>query len=304
MLADRLVLLDHLTRGRLMIGVGPGALPSDAFMMGIDPAKQRDMMEEGLEAILLLLEGKAPVTMETEWFKLVQARLQMRPFQRPYPEVAVAAQISPAGPRAAGKFGCGLLSIGATSAAGGFDILGSHWEVMDERAAEFGTTVDRAKWRLVGPMHIADTKEQAVADVAFGLEEWVDYFQRVAALPIAPDTTNFDSLVDALIASGFAVIGTVDDAVAQIERLRVQSGGFGTFLLMGHEWADTAATRHSYELFARYVAPQFQDSSRTLTASRDWAAENRPEFIGAAGNAVMSAIVKHQEEKANKNAHA
>jgi limonene 1,2-monooxygenase len=304
MLADRLVLLDHLTRGRLMIGVGPGALPSDAFMMGIDPAKQRDMMEEGLEAILLLLEGKAPVTMETEWFKLVQARLQMRPFQRPYPEVAVAAQISPAGPRAAGKFGCGLLSIGATSAAGGFDILGSHWEVMDERAAEFGTTVDRAKWRLVGPMHIADTKEQAIADVAFGLEEWVDYFQRVAALPIAPDTTNFDSLVDALIASGFAVIGTVDDAVAQIERLRVQSGGFGTFLLMGHEWADTAATRHSYELFARYVAPQFQDSSRTLTASRDWAAENRPEFIGAAGNAVMSAIVKHQEEKANKNAHA
>jgi limonene 1,2-monooxygenase len=304
MLADRLVLLDHLTRGRLMIGVGPGALPSDAFMMGIDPAKQRDMMEEGLEAILLLLEGKAPVTMETEWFKLVQARLQMRPYQRPYPEVAVAAQVSPAGPRAAGKYGCGLLSIGATSAAGGFDILGSHWEVMDERAAEFGTTVDRAKWRLVGPMHIADTREQAIADVAFGLEEWVDYFQRVAALPIAPDTTNFESVVDALIASGFAVIGTVDDAVAQIERLRVQSGGFGTFLLMGHEWADTAATRHSYELFARYVAPQFQDSSRTLTASRDWAAENRPEFIGAAGNAVMSAIVKHQEEKAAKATNA
>jgi limonene 1,2-monooxygenase len=300
MLADRLVLLDHLTRGRLMIGVGPGALPSDAFMMGIDPAKQRDMMEEGLEAILLLLEGKAPVTMETEWFRLVQARLQMRPFQRPYPEVAVAAQISPAGPRAAGKFGCGLLSIGATSAAGGFDILGSHWEVMDERAAEFGTTVDRAKWRLVGPMHIADTKEQAIADVAFGLEEWVDYFQRVAALPIAPDTTNFDSLVDALIASGFAVIGTVDDAIAQVDRLRTQSGGFGTFLLMGHEWADTAATRHSYELIARYVAPRFQGSADTLTNSRDWAAENRPEFIGAAGNAVMSAIQKHHEEKAAK----
>jgi limonene 1,2-monooxygenase len=302
-LADRLVLLDHLTRGRLMIGVGPGALPSDAFMMGIDPAKQRDMMEESLEAILLLLEGKEPVTMETDWFKLVGARLQMRPFQRPYPEVAVAAQVSPAGPRAAGRFGCSLLSIGATSAAGGFDILGSHWEVMDERAAEFGTTVDRSKWRLVGPMHIADTKEQAIADVAFGLEQWVDYFQRVAALPIAPDTTNFDSLVDAIIGSGFAVIGTVDDAIAQIERLRAQSGGFGSFLLMGHEWADTAATRHSYELFARYVAPVFQDSSRTLTASRDWAAENRPAFIGAAGNAVMSAIQKHQEEKASKSAN-
>ncbi|HEY5097004.1 MAG TPA: LLM class flavin-dependent oxidoreductase [Acidimicrobiales bacterium] len=302
MLADRLVLLDHLTRGRLMIGVGPGALPSDAFMMGIDPARQRDMMEESLEAILLLLEGREPVTMETDWFKLVGARLQMRPYQRPYPEVAVAAQVSPAGPRAAGKFGCSLLSIGATS-AGGFDVLGAHWDVMDERAEEFGTTVDRSKWRLVGPMHIADTKEQAIKDVEFGLEEWVDYFQRVAALPLAPDTTNFESLVDALNASGFAVIGTVEDAIAQVARLRTQSKGFGTFLLMGHEWADTEATRHSYELIARYVAPEFQDSSSTLTASRDWAAENRPEFIGAAGNAVMSAIQKHHDEKAAKSAN-
>ena len=304
MLADRMVLLDHLTRGRLMIGVGPGALPSDAFMMGIDPANQRDMMEEALDAILLLLEGKEPVSMKTDWFTLVEARLQLRPYQRPFPEVAVAAQVSPAGPRAAGRFGCSLLSIGATSAAGGFDILGAHWDVMEERAAEFGTVVDRAKWRLVGPMHLADTKEQAIADVAFGLEEWVDYFQRVAALPLAPDTTNFESLVDALIASGFAVIGTVEDAIAQIDRLRTQSGGFGSFLLMGHEWADTAATRHSYELFARYVAPQFQGTSQTLTASRDWAAENRPQFIGAAGNAVMSAIQKHHEEKATKSAHA
>jgi limonene 1,2-monooxygenase len=302
MLADRLVLLDHLTRGRLMVGVGPGALPSDAFMMGIDPAKQRDMMEESLEAILLLFAGDEPVSYETDWFKLVKARLQMRPYQRPFPEVAVAAQISPAGPRAAGRFGCSLLSIGATS-AGGFDILGAHWDVMEERAAEFGTTVDRSKWRLVGPVHIADTKEQAIEDVGFGLAEWVDYFQRVAALPLAPDTTNHASLVDALNASGFAVIGTVEDAVNQVERLRTQSKGFGTFLLMGHEWADTAATRHSYELMARYVAPEFQGSSRTLTASRDWAADNRPEFIGAAGAAVMSAIEKHQEEKEQKAAN-
>jgi limonene 1,2-monooxygenase len=300
MLADRLVLLDHLTRGRLMIGVGPGALPSDAFMMGIDPARQRDMMEESLEAILLLLAGAGPVTYATDWFQLVKARLQLRPYQRPYPEIAVAAQISPAGPRAAGRFGCSLLSIGATT-AGGFDILGAHWDVMEERADEFGTTVDRSKWRLVGPMHIADTREQAIADVAFGLPEWVDYFQRVAALPLAPDTTNHETLVDALNASGFAVIGTVEDAIDQVARLQAQSKGFGTFLLMGHEWADTAATRHSYELIARYVAPRFQGTAESLTASRDWAAESRPEFIGAAGAAVMSAIEKHQHEKEAKS---
>jgi limonene 1,2-monooxygenase len=300
MLADRMVLLDHLTRGRVMIGVGPGALPSDAFMMGIDPAKQRDMMEESFEAILRLFAGET-VSMETDWFTLRNARLQLLPYQRPFPEVAVAAQVSPSGPRLAGRFGSSLLSLGATT-EGGFDVLGSHWQVMEERAEEFSTIVDRNKWRLVGPMHIAESKEQAIADVAFGLEEWVDYFQRVAALPIAPNTDNFASLVDALNASGIAVIGTPDDAIAQIERLQVQSGGFGTYLCMGHEWADTAATRHSYELMARYVAPHFQDTSRTLTSSRDWAAENRPEFIGAAGSAIMSAIQKHHDEKAEKAA--
>src|SRR3954470_5448623 len=105
MLADRMVLLDHLTKGRVMLGCGPGALPSDAYMMGIEVAKQRDMMEEGLESILRLLEGET-VTMQTDWFTLREARLQLLPYTRPRMEVAVAAQVSQAGPRAAGGFGC------------------------------------------------------------------------------------------------------------------------------------------------------------------------------------------------------
>jgi limonene 1,2-monooxygenase len=296
-LADRMVLLDHLTRGRLMMGVGPGALPSDAFMMGIDPALQRDMMEQALEAILLLLRGEEPVNYEADWFTLRDARLQLRPYQRPHFEVAVAAQVSPAGPRAAGRFGCSLLSIGATS-QNGFDSLGYHWGVMEQRSAEFATTVDRNRWRLVGPMHIAETKEQAVRDCAFGLADWIDYFTRVAALPLAPDTTNYADIVDAMNASGLAVIGTPDDAIAQIKRLAEQSQGFGTYLLMAHEWADRVETLRSYELFARYVMPAFQGSAETLIASRDWAADNRPTFIGAAGAAVFTAIQNHNDERA------
>jgi limonene 1,2-monooxygenase len=296
MLADRMQLLDHLTRGRVMFGVGPGALPSDAFMMGIEVAKQRDMMEQALEAILLLLRGDEPVNFETDWFTLRDARLQLPSFQSPHLEVAVAAQVSPAGPRAAGRFGCSLLSIGATNAAG-FDILGAHWNVMEERAAQFGTTVERARWRLVGPMHLAETREQAAKDVAFGLADWIDYFERVAALPLAPDTANHESLVDAINASGLAVIGTPDDAVAQIRRLVDQSGGFGTYLLMAHEWADTEPTRRSYELFSRYVIPAVTGSAARQVVSRDWAAENRPTFIGEAGAAVFTAIQKHWAEK-------
>lgn len=296
LLADRMVLLDHLTRGRVKFGVGPGALPSDAFMLGIAPDRQREMMEEALEAILALLTGDGPVTRRTDWFTLDQARLQLRPYQRPCFEVAVAAQISPAGPRTAGRFGASLLSLGATT-LGGFDALTSHWQVAEERAAEFGQTMDRGRWRLVGPMHVAETEAQARQDVEHGLADWVRYFREVAALQLAPPTDDTTELVDAMNATGFAVIGTPDMAAAQIERLVERSGGFGTYLLMAHEWADPAATLRSFELFMRYVAPRFTGSAERAVASRDWAASRRGEFVGAAGLAVMKAVQDHHADR-------
>jgi limonene 1,2-monooxygenase len=295
-LADRMVLLDHLTRGRAMFGVGPGALPSDAYMMGIDPARQREMMEESLEAMIALLTDDEPVNMVTDWFTLKDARLQLRPYTHPCFEIGVAAQISPAGPRAAGRFGIALLSLGATT-AGGFDVLGAHWQTAEERAAQFGTSVERRRWRLVGPMHIRETEEQAQADVAYGLADWVSYFQEVAALPIAPNTDDHGTILDAMNASGIAVIGTPEMAVAQIHRLIDQSGGFGTYLFMAHDWADPKATLASYELFAREVMPVFQHSAQRSVRSRNWAADNRPQFIGDAITAVGKAITDHQAEK-------
>ncbi|HUJ65423.1 MAG TPA: LLM class flavin-dependent oxidoreductase [Acidimicrobiales bacterium] len=295
MLADRMVLLDHLTRGRVMLGVGPGALPSDAYMMGIDPARQREMMEESLEAMIALLTDDEPVNMVTDWFTLKDARLQLRPYTHPCFEIGVAAQISPAGPRAAGRFGIALLSLGATT-AGGFDVLGAHWDTAEQRAVQFGATVDRRRWRLVGPMHIRETEEQAQADVAYGLADWVKYFQEVAALPIAPNTDDHGTILDAMNASGIAVIGTPEMAVAQIQRLIDQSGGFGTYLFMAHDWADRQATLASYELFARVVMPVFQHSAERTVRSRNWAADNRPEFMNAAITAVGKAITDHQAE--------
>ena len=65
----------------------------------------------------------------------------------------------------------------------GFDALAHHWNVVEERAAHFGQTVSRRDWRLVGLMHIAETREQAYADVQYGIETWFRYFQKTAAFP-------------------------------------------------------------------------------------------------------------------------
>src|SRR3954451_18241898 len=98
-----------------------------------------------------------------------------------------------------------------------------------------------------------------------GIEQWVDYFRRVAALPLAPEgVEGADAIIDALVDNGFAVIGTPGPAVKPLERLRDQTRGFGTSLLLAHDWADPQATLRSYELFASHVMPGLQDSARTL----------------------------------------
>jgi limonene 1,2-monooxygenase len=171
-------------------------------------------------------------------------------------------------------------------------------------AAEHGQTVSRARWRLVGPMHLAPTMDQARKEVEFGLPAWVDYFQRVAALPLVGEATDTQDMVDAMNASGLAVIGTPEDAAAQIERLWDKSGGFGTYLFMAHDWADREATLRSYELFARFVMPRFQGTLPRLERSRDWAAENRGTFIGRAFEAVGKAIQDHVAERTERKREA
>jgi limonene 1,2-monooxygenase len=298
MLADRFVLLDHLTRGRVILGCGPGQLTSDALMMGIPPDTQRPRMEEALDAIVRLLHGET-VTAHTDWFTLEDARLQLAPYSPQGLDMAVAASLSPAGPRAAGRYGLGLLSIGATTEIG-FDVLAHHWDVMEQRAAEFGQHADRSRWRLVGPMHLADSKEQARRDVEFGILPFARYFRHV--LPASPvgDADDIPGILDFCDQTGFAVIGTPDDAIRQLERLEQQSGGFGTFLVFGHEWADREATFKSYELLARYVMPHFQRQLEPIQASYDWVAGSGGRFVDAATNAINKAIEDHAAEQATR----
>jgi len=297
MLADRINQLDHMTQGRVMFGVGPGALSSDANMMGIPIDRQRDMMDEALGVIVRLLRGEE-VTHDSDWFKLNRARLQMSPYSRPSVEIAVASQVSPTGARAAGRHGLGLLSLGATS-DGGFNALASNWAIAEDLARDSGQVMDRSGWRLVGPMHIAETREQAMSEVRFGLEKWLYYFREIANLPIVPDTEG--DPVEAFLKMPMAVVGTPDDAAAKIQALVDQSGGFGAFLFMAHNWADWAATKHSYELFARYVTPQFQSLNVGRAASMDWVKANKNDFTMQARMAVGARILQHAQEKGAEN---
>jgi limonene 1,2-monooxygenase len=297
--AERIVQLDHMTRGRTMLGVGPGALPTDAQMIGIEQSETRRLMEESLSVIMKLLTSEDPVTFRNERWDLREARLHLRPYSNPLFDVAVAAVASPSGPRLAGKYGVGLLSVGATMAAG-FDALALHWGVMEERAAHYGTAVDRSKWRLVGPVHCAETREQALKDVEYGIEQWFRYFQSVAAFPQMQVVGNSAAEMSAFVnEAGIGAIGTPEDVAAQIERLVKQSnGGFGCYLTLAHEWANPEATRRSYDLIARYVMPRFQGHAHPTMEARSRATAVRDPLASQQLEAVEAMKAKYQAELA------
>lgn len=288
-LADRMVMLDHLTRGRMMFGVGPGQLASDASMLGIAVPEQRRMMEESFDVIMALFRGET-ITTETDWFTVHDGRLQMRPYSNF--DIAVAASISPSGPKLAGRHGVGLLSVAATNPAG-FENLAGHWKVMEEQAAEAGRVVDRSAWRMMGPMHIAETEQQALDNCRFGFERVMNYLAHV--VPTAPTAaTDYGGRVAEMNATGAGVVGTPDMAIAQIQRLIDQSGGFGSYLLFGGDLADHDETVRSYELFAQYVMPHFQDQLAAPQASHDWIVETQGAFVMQ----TVAAIDKSRQEYA------
>lgn len=298
--ADRLMLLDHLTRGRVIGGVGPGSLPTDSAMIGLNPTDTRELLETNLDIVVRLLAGET-VTAKTATHELFDARLQLAPYSDGGIPLAVAAVASPTGARLAGKYGIGLLSIGATLTIEGFDALAYHWGIVEERAAAFGTRVDRESWTLVGPFHIAETDEQARADVKYGIEPWFRYFQKVAAFPqMTMPGERLDEMIDIINDNGTGVIGTPERARAQVQRLWDQSGGFGCMLQMAHEWANPAATKRSAELFAAEVMPHFQGQAQPTLDAAARASEVRDDLAQTQLQAIDHMARKYQDEVGSK----
>ena len=274
MVANRMVLLDHLTRGRVILGCGPGALASDALMLGIKPERQRAMMEESLDAIMRLMSSTEPYTVKTDWFEMNDAVLQLRPYQDPIVPVAVASVESPAGVTLAGKHGASVLSLSVPRDTIRKTSLAELWSIAEETAAEHGKKMHREDWGIVMGMHLAESKEQAFKDIRQGSGNIVtEYFGETLGNPV-PDVPR-DQIVDYMVDHNQWIVGTPDDCIAGIERLQEISGGFGKFMIRVEDWAPRDKIHRSYELLARYVMPHFQGSVQGIEISRDWASERR-----------------------------
>lgn len=276
MVANRIAQLDHMTHGRIMLGVGPGALPGDAYMMGIDPTTQRARMDEALGVILRLFTETEPITYKSDWFELNEAMMQLRPYQKPYMPVAVASVQTPAGVALAGKYGASVLTITVPrDPSSGPSDLENLWSIAEDSAAEHGQTMCRDDWRLVLPVHLAESREEAIEEIRLGAGRYQrEYFEHTMGRDAVIDGP-LEKIIDTMVDIGAWIVGTPDDCIEGIERLDERSGGFGGFLVQTVDWAPREKMLHSYELLARYVMPHFQGTTASTAASNDWAYQRR-----------------------------
>ncbi len=288
MIADRIVQLDYQTRGRAMFGFGPGLLTSDAMMLGIDPETQRDRMADAIDVITRLLAGET-VTRDTDWYRLRDGRLQLRPYSKPRPHLAITSTVTPYGGMLAGRHDLGMLCVAAGSPHG-YDALEYNWNLAGKEAAAKGRTMDKRNYRLMAPFHLAETREKALANVREGFAKWERY-----AYSVNPEGGAAIGLpsVEAINEGGRGAIGTPDDALRVLENYWAKTGGFGAILLLANDWADWEATKRSYELFARYVLPRFEERNAWREESMQWLHSNREGFSGKRKSAQLHAIERH-----------
>jgi limonene 1,2-monooxygenase len=293
--AQRIVQLDHMTGGRVIFGTGPGALPSDAYVLGIDPMVQRDRQDEAVGVIRKLLRGEERFSHESDWFTLKDARLQLLPLQEDLP-FAVASMVSPSGMTLAGKHGTGVLSIGSMSTAG-LQALPTQWGFAEDSAAKHGNTVHREDWRVVLSWHLAETKQQAQEEAKHGLLRWHnEYTVGTLMRPGAVAYDNADQAIEEMSGgdNAMAIIGTPDQLVETVRKLQALTGGFGTVIGFVNDWANPEATRRSWDMVARYVVPEVNGMLDAYRESQNHVIHNR-EVFERAGEAVISKIMENEK---------
>ena len=297
MVADRMVLLDHLTRGRINFGVGPGGHLTDALMLGLPVNDLRSRMAEALDVIVRLFTETTPFSHVAEWFQLHDAVLQVRPFQHPYPPIAVTSMESPAGMVLAGKYGTGVLSLSVAKGPRGPIDLAAQWRIAEEEAERSGATVRREDWRLAVVVHLADSRAEALDAIRDGAARYViDYAEETTGRPRAVPGPR-ELVAEQMLDRGGWIVGTPDDCIAAIERLVERSGGFGGLLVWGNEWAGRERIHRSYELLARYVMPRFQGSLTGIEASNA-VARARAERVGQERTAAVETAQQAYERRA------
>lgn len=270
MVAHRIAYLDHLSDGRLNLGIGASGTLTDWHLFGIDGAAgdHRRMMWESLDAILRLWTDPEPYEWTGEFWTVNKPGpmlgghlgFHLEPLQQPYPPISVSG-LSPDSPtlRSCGERGFAPLSIAFST-----DYLAGHWDSVAAGAEAAGKTANRDDWGVAWDVFVAETDEEAIRRCLAGglgayLEEfWLPLVKEVGLVGLYktdPDMADSEVTPEFFLRNS-AIVGSVETVVEKIAAATEATGGFGTLIQIGHDFsADPKPMRTSMELLAREVMP-------------------------------------------------
>ena len=298
--AQRMVQLDHMTKGRAMFGSGPGALPSDARTMGISPMLLRDRQDEAMGIIIRLLNGEERFSYESDWFDTARRS---------------AADPSDPGTHADGDriehqsqrhadWPASTESACCRSrrpAPRDLQALPTQWQFAEEAAQVHGTSGRPS--RLASLDELAHRRDEGAgptrgrARACIGGTTSTTSACSAGRARLTSTTHGICSIrcpraVPKVVARQSSARRTTSSQA--IEKMQEVTGGFGVVLGFAHDWANRENTLRSWDMVARYVIPALNGSVRPMQASADYVEANKAELIGGASAAVMSKIMAHE----------
>jgi alkanesulfonate monooxygenase SsuD/methylene tetrahydromethanopterin reductase-like flavin-dependent oxidoreductase (luciferase family) len=280
MLAHRVAQLDHMARGRFYWGIGSGGFVGDLQLFEVDDksGQNRFVSLDVLDTVLKLWSDPQPGVYEhARWrYRIpepdptISMGMYYRPYQLPHPPIGVAG-VTPNSEmyKLAGGRGWMPMSLNLVPTSS----LQRNWETYAEAATQAGNMPDRQAWRVARDIYVGDSTEQARKEALEGVlgRDWREYFipllgsgKRLSLCKVDPDMPD-EAVTPEYLLDNIWLVGDPDSVAAQLQEVVDRTGGFGTLLLMGHEWQPREKWERSMQLFMQEVVPRLRIAEPVAT---------------------------------------
>ncbi|MDE2199085.1 MAG: LLM class flavin-dependent oxidoreductase [Rhodospirillales bacterium] len=269
--AGQLAMLDHLLDGRLIFGISPGGLLSDAEAFGNLDANRNEMFLEAINQVLAIWAGEPPYNLDGKYWKISTARTHVpafgqgiiaRPLQRPHPPILVTA----VAPHSRGVTAAAARGWEPVSANFLMPVwVRSHWPRYVEGCAMAGRPALAENWRVAKSVFVADDLATARRYATAPDSPYRAYYHallsklarngRIELFKTRPGQPDHEITLDH-VCEKLVIWGTPDKVADELLAFREEVGDFGTLLYAGKDWADPALGRRSMILAAEQVLPR------------------------------------------------
>ena len=259
-LLQEICMLDHLSRGRLELGVGRGVSPFELAFYDITPEDSRAMFQEALEIITLgLATGK--VSYEGRYYSFKDIQLHMRPFQTPYPPLWYPTD-RPESIQWLAQEGINTITHYAPmlKMRENFELYKETWKQHHAKTGRLNAHVPDPKFGIVRHVYLAESDAQALKEAKEAFSSFINNFNYLR-LSHGDTSGRAEYLSDfeGRMEDGLHIVGSPDTVRAKVKE-QLEATGCNYFV--GSFFFGTLTTEqalNSLRLFSQEVMPAFRN---------------------------------------------